>query len=316
MAQRPTAWIARLTLATIAATTIVSGQTQNPAQTPQTPQTPTAQPGTVFRATANNITETLLARDAKGQFVPDLRADEVQVYEDGVLQKISVFLPVIGGRPMGSVATAAPPPAATGGLILPRTVPPPDTSGRIFIVFIDDLHLQANMTPQDEGPAEADPRHPRQRQRPGRIRLERLLVDRERHPVRLPAQALRRGDQEDHGRRADDGRDHQGAGQSGRAGRHAVSRARRVRHGARYSQAGREDHESPQVLPLHQQRLRLQSVQGLAPEVSTGSVLGSRQVGPQQSNRSRARTRTTTTIRSRNRASSLPRRIWSPSSPS
>jgi hypothetical protein len=80
--------------------------------------------------------------------VPDLRADEVQVYEDGVLQKISVFLPIIGGRPMGSVATAAPPPASSGGLILPRTIPPPDASGRIFIVFIDDLHLQAAMTPK------------------------------------------------------------------------------------------------------------------------------------------------------------------------
>lgn len=148
MAQKPTAWIARLTLATIAATTIVSGQTQKPAQTPQSPQTPQRQPETVFRATANNITETLLARDAKGQFVPDLRADEVQVFEDGVLQKISVFLPVIGGRPMGSVATAPPPAASGGGLILPRTIPPPDASGRIFIVFIDDLHLQASMTPK------------------------------------------------------------------------------------------------------------------------------------------------------------------------
>ncbi len=145
MAQRPTAWIARLTLATIAATTIVSGQTPKPAQQPQTPQT---QPGTIFRATANNVTTNVLARDARGQFVPDLRADEFQVYEDGVLQQVSVFLPVIGGRPMGSVATAAPPPASSGGLILPRTIPPPDASGRIFIVFIDDLHLQAGMTPK------------------------------------------------------------------------------------------------------------------------------------------------------------------------
>ena len=80
--------------------------------------------------------------------MPDLRADEFQVYEDGVLQQVSVFLPVIGGRPMGSVATAAPAPASSGGLILPRTIPPPDASGRIFIVFIDDLHLQAGMTPK------------------------------------------------------------------------------------------------------------------------------------------------------------------------
>jgi VWFA-related protein len=49
---------------------------------------------------------------------------------------------------MGSVATAAAPPPTSGGLILPRTIPPPDASGRIFIVFIDDLHLQASMTPK------------------------------------------------------------------------------------------------------------------------------------------------------------------------
>lgn len=149
MAQRPTAWIARLALATIAATTIVSGQTQKPPQPTQTPQTPPAQPGTVFRATANSVSQNIIPRDSKGQFVADLRSDEIQVFEDGVLQQVTVFLPVIGGRPMGSVASAAPPPASSsGGLILPRTVPPPDASGRIFIVFIDDLHLQAMMTPK------------------------------------------------------------------------------------------------------------------------------------------------------------------------
>jgi VWFA-related protein len=150
MTQTPTAWIARLALATIAATTIVSGQTQKPPQTPapQTPQTPPGQPATVFRATANFFSTSVLARDAKGQFVPDMRADEFEIFEDGVKQQVSYFLPVIGGRPMGSVASTTPPPASTGGLILPRSVPPPDASGRIFIIFIDDLHLQASLTPR------------------------------------------------------------------------------------------------------------------------------------------------------------------------
>jgi VWFA-related protein len=151
MTQRPMAWIARLALMTIAATTIVAGQTQTPpqpTQTPQTPQTQTGQPATVFRATANFVSTDLRARDSKGQFVPDMRADEFEIYEDGVKQQVSYFLPVIGGRPMGSVASTAPAPASTGGLILPRSVPPPDASGRIFIIFIDDLHLQANLTPK------------------------------------------------------------------------------------------------------------------------------------------------------------------------
>ena len=280
------------------------------------PQTPPGQPGTVFRATANNITTNVLARDAKGQFVPDLRADEFQVYEDGVLQKVSVFLPVIGGRPMGSVATAAPPPASSGGLILPRTIPPPDASGRIFIIFIDDLHLQASMTPKTKELLK-------------QIR-DTLVKDSDLVGfVSSGYSSIASDIQYDYQHKRFDeaikktmgggqthGRDHQGAGRAGGPGGHAVPRARRVRHGARHSQTGREDHEPPQVVPLRQQRLRLQSVQGLAPEVSAGSVRDSRQERPATAARSRARTRTTTTIRSRSRASSLPKRIWSPSSPS
>jgi VWFA-related protein len=151
-AKNPMTWIARTLAVAIAATTIVSGQTQTkPTQTqssekPPTPQAPTGQ-ASVFRATINSISTSVHARDAKGTFVPDLRQDEFQVYEDGVLQKVTSFFTMIGGRATSSsVATAAP--APTDGLILPRAVPPPDASGRIFIIFIDDLHLAANLTPK------------------------------------------------------------------------------------------------------------------------------------------------------------------------
>ncbi len=39
-------------------------------------------------------------------------------------------------------------PVASEGLILPRSVPPTDASGRIFIIFIDDLHLLPGLTPK------------------------------------------------------------------------------------------------------------------------------------------------------------------------
>ncbi len=145
--QTSTAWVMRTAVVAIAATTIVSGQGQTGSaqQKPATPQNPGQE--TVFRTTTNFVSTNVLARDDKGQFVPDLRQDEFQVYEDGVLQKISYFNTFVGGRALAAptVSVAAP---TSDGLILPRHVPPPDASGRIFIIFIDDLHLQPNQTPK------------------------------------------------------------------------------------------------------------------------------------------------------------------------
>ncbi len=146
MRSKTTTWIARTVATAIAATTIVSGQTQSTQKPAQTPAK-NPQDQTVFRATTNFVSTNVLARDKNGQFVPDLREEEFQVYEDGVLQKLSYFNTFVGGR-----ATAAPiiasAPVASEGLILPRSVPPPDASGRIFIIFIDDLHLLPGLTPK------------------------------------------------------------------------------------------------------------------------------------------------------------------------
>ncbi|HET9370468.1 MAG TPA: VWA domain-containing protein [Vicinamibacterales bacterium] len=106
------------------------------------------QPGqqTTFRAIAEGVQTAVIARDAKGQFVPDLKKSEFKVFEDGVEQAITVFQPIIGGRALQ--AEAAPVTRMTEGLIMPAARPPADTSGRIFIIFIDDLHLQAMDTPR------------------------------------------------------------------------------------------------------------------------------------------------------------------------
>jgi VWFA-related protein len=108
------------------------------AQSP--PQTQTGQ-RTTFRSSSNYVTTDVIVKDSRGQFVADLRPEDVTVFEDGVEQTITHFQPIIGGRAMGDLTpTAVRPP--TEGLIMPKTRRPADVSGRIFIIFIDDMHLQ------------------------------------------------------------------------------------------------------------------------------------------------------------------------------
>ena len=107
--------------------------------------------GTVFRATTNYVSTNVLARDSQGRFVPGLGPDDFRVYEDGMPQKIVTFLPVVGGRVMGgfSAANSSPGPTASSeGLMLPKPRAQSDVSGRIFIIFIDDLHFTTTDTPR------------------------------------------------------------------------------------------------------------------------------------------------------------------------
>lgn len=108
----------------------------------------TSQQGTVFRATTNYVTTDVIVRGKDGRFIPDLKIDEFRVFEDGVPQKIATFAPSVGGRVLSNVAslpeTTSP---AMEGIVLPRTRPATDTSGRIFVIFIDDLHIQPLATP-------------------------------------------------------------------------------------------------------------------------------------------------------------------------
>jgi VWFA-related protein len=114
---------------------------------PAAQQTATQQ-GTVFRATTNYVSTDVLVHDKDGKFIPDLTADDFTVYEDGVKQTITNFVRVVGGRALGGLTAAGTAPAATEGLILPPSRPSTDASGRIFIIFIDDLHVEPSQTPQ------------------------------------------------------------------------------------------------------------------------------------------------------------------------
>jgi VWFA-related protein len=106
--------------------------------------------GTVFRATTNYVSTNVFVRDQQGRFVQGLRPEEFRVFEDGVPQKVTNFSAVVGGRVVTSLgnATAAVPAAPTEGLILPQARPHTDVSGRIFIIFIDDLHFTTTDTPR------------------------------------------------------------------------------------------------------------------------------------------------------------------------
>lgn len=108
----------------------------------QAPAPPPAgsQSAPTFRVQIDAVTMDVIVRDSEGRFVPDLTKDDFQIYEDGVLQNIASMTLSHGGR-VTNILAAAPPPAPEGVILPPRRVMN-DTSGRIFLFFVDDLHMQ------------------------------------------------------------------------------------------------------------------------------------------------------------------------------
>ena len=103
-------------------------------------------PGATFRVAVDLVTTDLIARDGQGQFVSDLKANEFEVFEDGVKQEIVSLVLTHGGRVFN---VQAPPPAPVQeGIILPAARPTNDAAGRVFLIFIDDLHLDFRLTPR------------------------------------------------------------------------------------------------------------------------------------------------------------------------
>src|SRR3989454_51163 len=116
------------------------------AQTPGAPPAtaPAAQEKPTFKVQVDLVTNDIVVRDEKGNFIPDLKQDEFEVYEDGIKQDITSMTVVTGGRVTNVLAPPPPPPPE--GIILPRTRPRNDVSGRIFLFFVADLHLQFHNT--------------------------------------------------------------------------------------------------------------------------------------------------------------------------
>ena len=96
-----------------------------------------------FKVNVDLVTTDAIVRDARGQFIADLKAGEVEVYEDGVKQAITSLRMIHGGREFNVLS---PPTAARDGLILPPSRPRSDSAGRIFLILIDDLHLDFSST--------------------------------------------------------------------------------------------------------------------------------------------------------------------------
>ena len=101
-----------------------------PSQTP--PQSQPAQPApqATFRTTTSLVEVDVVIHDKKGDFVGGLKAEDLQLLEDGKPQKIEQFYMVAHER---------------GGQLIPVTgdqpVAPEDRARRIFVVMFDEGHL-------------------------------------------------------------------------------------------------------------------------------------------------------------------------------
>jgi len=118
---------------------------QTPAPAPAQPAAAGAsQQKPTFRVQVDLVTNDIVVRDERGNFIPDLKQNEFEVYEDGIKQDITSMTVVTGGRVTNVLAPPPPPPPE--GIILPPSRPKTDVSGRIFLFFVDDLHLQFHNT--------------------------------------------------------------------------------------------------------------------------------------------------------------------------
>ena len=124
------------TAAVVALAAGLSAQAPAPAPAPSTNQQGTPN----FRVQIDAVTMDVIVKDDQGRFVPDLKKDEFEIFEDGVKQEITSMTMSHGGRVTNVLE--APPPPPPEGLVLPPVRRVTDTSGRIFLFFVDDLHLQ------------------------------------------------------------------------------------------------------------------------------------------------------------------------------
>jgi len=133
----------------VAAALFAAGVALGAQQDPPKPQsgvlTP-VQPQTrdVIRRTVDLVTSDVIVRDDQGQFVSSLSKNDFDVYEDGVKQDLVTFVLTHGGRVINDIS--APPPPLQAGILLPPPRPTNDASGRIFMIFVDDLHMDFNNT--------------------------------------------------------------------------------------------------------------------------------------------------------------------------
>jgi VWFA-related protein len=140
-------FIIAVTVALASAGITTSGQGSPPQPVPH--QAPAGQPSPsgqqpIFRTAIDLVRTDVIVRDNRDQFVADLKPEEFEVYEDGVKQEVVSMHVIHGGRTFNALTLA--PPAPQEGMILPPPRPTNDAAGRIFILFVDDLHLDFRNT--------------------------------------------------------------------------------------------------------------------------------------------------------------------------
>src|SRR5260221_5810202 len=101
-------------------------------------------PREIIRRSVDLVTNTVIVRDDKGPFAPDLGNNDFEVYEGGVKQELITFVLRDGGGVLNDIS--APPPPVQEGILAPPPRPTNDASGRIFMIFVDDLHMDFRNT--------------------------------------------------------------------------------------------------------------------------------------------------------------------------
>lgn len=127
---------------TIGVTVLGRAQAQQQAAVDDPPET--QQP--LFRSGVTLVTTDVIVRDANGQFIADLVPEDFNVFEDEIQQEVSSLVRVHGGRVFDVLVE--PQLTVREGFVLPRVQRVDDTAGRIFIMFVDDLHMAAGLTPK------------------------------------------------------------------------------------------------------------------------------------------------------------------------
>ena len=135
-------WIALAALILVGAvvTARVLAADARAAREPQAGQSLTALQQPTFRGGVTLVTTDVIVRRGSGRFVGDLTEHDFEVFEDDVLQEVASLILVHGGRVYNQFQ---PPPPVQEGVILPSPRPTSDTAGRVFVIFVDDLHFES-----------------------------------------------------------------------------------------------------------------------------------------------------------------------------
>ena len=126
-------------LAVLVGVSAVTGLAQAPVPTGSQP---------TFRAGVTLVSTDAIPHDAQGRFVADLTRENFTVLEDGEPQAVVAFTLVHGGRTFNLLTQPSAAAAAPEGIVLPPARrPTAEAAGRVFLIFIDDLHFEPELSP-------------------------------------------------------------------------------------------------------------------------------------------------------------------------